>query len=197
MIALYRPGSSVLHRMPAATKLVGFAIVALVVTLGAREPGTLAAAGISVCIAFAAAGRGLRHLGRVLVGYRWVIVLTLAPQLFFLPPVDALTNTGRVLAVILLAGVVTETTATIDLLDAIVRAARPLRRLIDPDVLALMLTIALGTVPLIADFARRVGDAHRARGIRPAARTTAVPLLVLSAQHADDLADALAARGIA
>lgn len=197
MIALYRPGSSVLHRMPAAMKLGGFAVIAIVVTLGARDVGTLAAAGVGVFIVFAAAGRGVRHLGRTLVGYRWVIAVTLAPQLIVLPPADALTNTGRVLVVILLAGIVTETTATSDLLDSIVRAARPLRRLIDPDVLALMLTIALGTVPLIADFARSVTDAHRARGIRPAARTTSVPLLVLSAQHADELADALAARGIA
>jgi biotin transport system permease protein len=49
-------------------------------------------------------------------------------------------------------------------------------------------------LPVVADLARRVREAHQARGVRIGYRAV-VPILVLALRHADDVADALSARG--
>jgi biotin transport system permease protein len=49
---------------------------------------------------------------------------------------------------------------------------------------------------VIAGFATDIRDAQRARGVRVGPHTAVVPLLVLSLKHSDELAEALAARGV-
>ncbi|WP_417563986.1 CbiQ family ECF transporter T component [Microbacterium sp.] len=202
MLTLYRPGSGILHRLPAGPKLVGIALLVLAVSL---LPSTLWAAGTAlalVIVAFAVAGFGDGMLGlRVLASQawalRWVVVLMLVGQLIFLGPVLALANTGRVVAALLLAALLVLTTRVTALLDAIERGLVPLALVrLDPARIALMLTIALSTLPVMARLAGDVREAQRTRGARPSLRHFAVPYLVLSLKHADELGDALAARGV-
>lgn len=202
MLTLYRPGGGILHRLPAGVKLVGIAALVLAVSL---LPSTLWAAGAAlalVAVVFAAAGLGdgmlgLRVLGTQLWALRWVVVLMLGGQLIFLGPVPAAANTGRVVAALLLAGLLALTTRVTALLHAIERGLGPLAFVrLDPARIALMLTIALSTLPVMGRIARDVREAQRARGARPSLRRFAVPYLVMSLKHADELGDALAARGV-
>lgn len=202
MLTLYRPGGGILHRLPAGVKLVGIAALVLAVSL---LPSTLWAAGAAlalVVVVFAAAGLGdgmlgLRVLGTQLWALRWVVVLMLGGQLIFLGPVPAAANTGRVVAALLLAGLLALTTRVTALLHAIERGLGPLAFVrLDPARIALMLTIALSTLPVMGRIARDVREAQRARGARPSLRRFAVPYLVMSLKHADELGDALAARGV-
>jgi biotin transport system permease protein len=83
------------------------------------------------------------------------------------------------------------------LLEAVERGLGPLRRIgLDPQRAALMLTVTLTTVPVLARLARDVRDAQRARGSRGSIRGFAVPFLVLASKHAFELGDALSARGV-
>lgn len=197
MISLYRPGRSVLHRAPAGVKLLGLALLALAMSL---VPGSLGVSAVwlgTVVAAFGLGGFGPVSLVRQLWAARWIVVLMVVTQLVFLSPEAAVVNTTRVIAVVLLAGLLTMTTRTDDLLAAAQRALRPLRRFgVDPWRVAFLLSLTIALVPVIGDFARRVREAQQARGVRLGVRGL-VPLLVMSLKHADDVSDALTARGIA
>src|SRR5699024_6029456 len=104
---------------------------------------------------------------------------------------------GVIVALVLLANLVTLTTRTSDLVDVVVRVAGPLRRVgIDPERVGLALQLAIRAVPLVIDLARRVREAQHARGLTASPRAFAVPLIVGARRRADDLGDALAARGL-
>ncbi|WP_158865743.1 energy-coupling factor transporter transmembrane component T family protein [Leifsonia sp. AG29] len=202
MLTSYRPGSGALHRMPTGPKL----LLVMVVVLGVSFlPSTWAAAGACGALpvlAYALAGLGdgaggMRELGRQLIAVRWVIVVTAAGQLLFLPVEAAVANTARVTAVIVLASLLVLTTRVSDLLDTIEKAIGPLSLLrIDPARTALLLTVTLSTVPVLAGLAKQVREAQRARGGRAGLRAFAVPFLVVAFKHADELGDALTARGV-
>ena len=197
MLTVYRPGDGLLHRMPAGPKaLLLLAIVLGVSLLPSVWWSAAVVAGVTV-VAYALAGLGMRELGRQLVAVRWVVVITLAGQLLFLTPEAAVANTSRVLAAILLAGLLTLTTRVTDLLDAVERMLAPFRRLgLDPQRVALLLTVTLTTVPVLARLASGVREAQRARGARAGIVTFVVPFLVVSLKHADELGEALTARGV-
>lgn len=202
MLTLYRPGTGPLHRMPAGPKLLLVLAAVLAVSL---LPSTWPAAAIAAAVpvlAYALAGLhdgmlGMRELARQVLAVRWVIVITLAGQLLFLGPEPAVANTARVASAVVLATLLVLTTRVTDLLDAVEHGLRPLVLLrIDPARVALLLTVTLSTVPVLASLAREVRDAQRARGARAGLRAFAVPFLVVSFKHADELGDALTARGV-
>ena len=66
----------------------------------------------------------------------------------------------------------------------------------DADRAAVLLAVTITTVPVLARLAAEVRDAQRARGVRPSLRAALVPFVVLSLRHADQLGEALAARGV-
>ena len=83
------------------------------------------------------------------------------------------------------------------MVDAVVAAARPLRRVgVDPERVGLMLALGIRSVPVVVGLAEEVRDAQRARGLTASPRAFAVPLIVRSLRHADALGDALVARGV-
>jgi biotin transport system permease protein len=83
------------------------------------------------------------------------------------------------------------------LLDTVERGLRPLTRFgVDPQRVALLLTVTLSTIPVLARLAGEVRDAQRARGARASLRFFVVPFLVVALKHADELGDALTARGV-
>ena len=196
MISLYRPGRSALHRAPAGAKLLGLALLALAMSL---VPGTLGVSALwlgVIVLAFAAGGYGPVTLARQLWAARWIVVLMVVTQPVFLTPEAAVVNTTRVVAVVLLAGLLTLTTRTEELLDALQRVLSPLRRFgVDPWRVGFMLSLTIALVPVIGDFARRVREAQQARDVRRGVRGL-VALRVMSRTHADDVSAALTARGI-
>jgi biotin transport system permease protein len=202
MLTLYRPGNGLLHRMPAGPKTLLLLVVVLGVSVLPSTWWAAAVAGAAAILAYAGAGLGdrmlgMRELARQVFAIRWIVVITLAGQLIFLGPEPAVANTTRVTAAIVLAALLVLTTRVTALLDALERGLSPLKRLrLDPQRMALLLTVTLSTVPILARLAREVRDAQRARGGRAHLRLFAVPFLVVALKHADELGDALTARGV-
>lgn len=197
MISLYRPGRSILHRLPAGAKLLGVAAVAVAVSVWPHTAATATVALAAVFALFALGGFGPLEWARQVWAIRWIIAFVALMQLVFAGPLEAYTTTVRIAAVVLLAALLTLTTRTADLLDALQAGLTPLRRFgVDPWRVAFTLSLTIALVPVVADFFRRIRDAQRARGVRLGFRAV-VPLLVMSLRHADDVADALSARGIA
>lgn len=201
MISLYRDGASPLHRAPAGAKLVVLALLALTVSLLPRDPLALAlallgVAALLVISGYAAAGLLGGPLARQLWATRWIVLLMVATQLLFLGPAPAVVNSTRVVVILLLAALLTLTTRSEDLLAALQTGMRPLARVgVDPRRVALTLSLAIAMVPVVGAIAARVREAQRARGVRIGLRAV-VPMLVLSLRHADDVADAMTARGV-
>lgn len=197
MITLYRPGTGWLHRMPAGPKAGMILVIVLAISLLPTSWWAAGAAAGVVILAYVASGLGLRELGRQTVAVRWIIVITLGFQLLFLPTEAAIANSTRVVAAILLAALLVLSTRVADLLAAFERGLSPFRRLgLDPSRAALMLAVAINTIPVLTRLAAGVREAQRARGARAGAVAFVVPFLVVSLKHADELGEALTARGV-
>jgi biotin transport system permease protein len=197
MLSLYRPGDGWIYRLPAGAKLVG--IMALVLGVSAL-PSNLWMLGVMLalpCLCYTLTGLGWRGLGRQLVALRWVITIALVVQVLFVPFDLAITNTGRVVTAILIANILVLTTRIESLLDATERGLRPLTRFgVKPERVALALALAITTIPVLTLIAHNVREAQRARGVRTSLTRFTVPFLVGALKHADELGEALIARGI-
>lgn len=196
MISLYRPGDSILHRASAGWKLLGLAASALAISIA--RPGTTSTLMLlgAASLVLLAAGARVPELLLVWWRLRWLIIVLGGALVVFVSVAAAVQNTGRVVALLLLAEALTRTTKTSDLLDVLRTLFRPLRAFgIDPGTPALAVSLTIAMVPVLAGLLEQVRDAQRARGVRLGARA-AVPLLVLAMKHADDVGDALTARGL-
>jgi biotin transport system permease protein len=197
MLSLYRPGTGWLHRAPAGPKALIIMLLVLVVSL---LPSNWSTVGIAVALPFvcyAVSGLGWLEFFRQVVALRWVITIALVVQVIFLPFDAAIANTSRILAAILIANLVVLTTRLAALLDAVERGLRPLRRLgVDPERVALVLALGITTIPMLGLLASGVREAQRARGVRTSFIGFTIPFLVVALKHADELGEALTARGI-
>ncbi|KJQ55583.1 energy-coupling factor transporter transmembrane component T family protein [Microbacterium sp. SA39] len=196
MIQLYRPGTSILHRASPGVKLGCLAAVALVLSMYPHDALSIGIVLLAVACLYLVGGLGVRVLAVELWRLRAIIVVLGAALAVFVSPVAAWINTGRVVALLLLASLLTLTTRMAALLDVLRRLLHPLRRVgIDPEVVAMTFSLTLTMIPVIAGFAARVREAGLARGVRLGPRAV-VPLLVMTLRHADDVGEALTARGI-
>jgi biotin transport system permease protein len=196
LLGSYLPGDSPVHRAPAGLKLgllgAGLLLLALL-------PGfvPVLVAGV-VVVGLAALGRvGARPLAAQVRPLLWLLVPLTAVQLWLSGPVRALTIAGGLVVAVAAAGLVTLTTRTEELLDALVAGLRPLRRAgVDPERVALVLALAVRSVPVLVGIAREVQQARAARGAERSVRAFAVPFVIRSLRHADRLGEALEARGV-
>lgn len=197
MLTLYRPGDGPWHRLRAGPKSAVLMLIVLGVCL---VPASWwgAALTTAVCIGcYAVRGAGMRELFRQIVAIRWILVVTAAGQLVFAGPEDAVANTARVTAAVVISGLLALTTPVSELLDVLERALLPLGRLrLEPQRAALVVAVTVSTLPVLARIEREVREAQRARGGGRSLRLFAIPFLVVALKHADALGDALTARGV-
>lgn len=196
MIGLYVPGTSVLHRLRPGVKLGALALALL--GLGFfRTPQVVLAGLVLVAALTVTAGVGVRTVAVQLRPVVPALLVVGALQVWLAGPRSALVVVGSIAVAVAAAGLVTLTTRTTDLLDALVSGLRPARRLgVDPERVALVLALAVRAVPVLAGLAHEVREARAARGAERSLRAFAVPFVVRSLRYADRLGEALAARGV-
>lgn len=197
MFATYQPGNSLLHRLPAGWKLLLIAVLIISVSLAIREPWHVLPALAGTALLYA--------LGRIRPRAAWDQVRPVLPMLiailvlqWIVADLDtALRVSGSLLVAIAVAGLVALTTRISDMLDAVTRAAQPLRHVgVSPDRIALVLVLTLRAIPLLARQLRNVTEARKARGLGMSIRALVVPTVLGALTTADQLGDALAARGV-
>ncbi|MBB1033189.1 energy-coupling factor transporter transmembrane protein EcfT [Dietzia sp. CQ4] len=197
MFATYQPGHSLLHRLPAGLKILLVCALILAVSLSVRDAWHVLPA-----LGFAAA---LYAIGRIRPRAAWDQVRPVLPMLlailvlqWIVADLDtALRVSGALLVAVAVAGLVALTTRVSDMLDAVTRAAQPLRRVgVSPDRVALVLVLTIRAIPLLARQLRQVTEARRARGLGMSIRALVVPTVLGALTTADQLGDALAARGV-
>jgi biotin transport system permease protein len=194
-LGLYAPGSSWAHRAAPGVKLF-LLLLAGAASFLVRQPWQVAAALALVAAGYLSAGLRLQVLARQARPLLWLLLAVGAFHVLVTGWERAVVVTGVILALVLLAGLVTLTTRTTELVDAAVRVLRPLRRAgVDPERVGLLLALSIRSVPVVAGIAQEVRDAQRARGLAASPRAYAVPLIIRSLRHADALGEALVARG--
>ncbi|MEU1390560.1 MULTISPECIES: energy-coupling factor transporter transmembrane protein EcfT [unclassified Nonomuraea] len=192
----YVPGGSWLHRLPAGVKLAGLAVSCTALVL-LRPPVALAGAAVVAAALYASARVGGRAAWAQVRPVRWFAVMLFVLQLVFADLDAAVSSTLRVVLAVALAGLVTLTTRTADMLAALERVLSPVRFVgLDPFRLSLLLSLTVRSVPVVASLAVRIREAQRARGVERSVRAFAVPLVVGALRHADALGEALSARGL-
>ncbi|WP_424935679.1 MULTISPECIES: CbiQ family ECF transporter T component [Bacteria] len=196
MRPLFRPGSTVLHRIPAGVKLLVLAGIALALSFLPLGIVGSTAALIGTSVAYPATGQSWRALGCAWWRLRWLVLVLGTALLVFSSAEAAVVNTGRIVALLLLAELVTATTRLGELLEALRRLLAPTRRVgLDPDVVALTLSLTIAMIPVVGGIVGHVREAQTARGVRLGAGAS-VPVLSLTMRHADQVGEALVARGI-
>ena len=195
-LGLYIPGESPLHRLPAGSKLLLMALAGAGSVFLDHWWQVLAAL-LIVLACYPLAGLPLRVAARQVGPLLWVVGLVAVFHVVVNGWEPALVFVGVITSLVLLAALVTLTTRTTDMIDAIVRGLGPFRRLgVHPERVGLLLALSIRSVPVVVGLAEEVRDAQRARGLTASPRAFAVPLIVRALRHADALGDALVARGV-
>ena len=194
-LGLYRPGDSVLHRLPAGAKLLAM-VAAGAASVLLDRPWQWGLAVAVVLGGYLLAGFTPGTAWRQVRPLVWILGMIAVFHVVLGGWEQAAVFLGLVLTLVLLAALVTLTTRTTDLVDAVVRGIGPLRVVgVNPERVGLLLALGIRSVPVVVTLAEEVRDAQRARGLTASPRAFAVPLVVRSLRHADALGDALVARG--
>ena len=187
---------SPLHRAPAGWKLVALAVSSSALFL-VRSSLAVVTAAVLVTGAYVLARVGPAAPWAQLRPLRFLVPVLFLVQWIVMDAASAAALTSRVVLVVAMAGLVTLTTRTSELMTAIERGLGPLRRIgVDPDRIALTMSLALRAVPVVAGLLTRIREAQRARGCERDLRALAVPLVVGALRQADAMGDALKARGL-
>lgn len=195
-LGLYLPGDSPVHRAPAGLKLA-LMVAAGIASVVFRAPWQVGVGLLVVAGCYAVAGVSWRVGLAQLRPLLWVGLVTAGFHVVVNGWERAVAVVGAIAVLVLLAGLVTLTTRTTAMVDALVRGLGPLRRFgVDPDRVGLLVALGIRCVPVVVGLAEEVRDAQRARGLTASPRAFAVPLIVRSLRHADALGDALVARGV-
>lgn len=128
----------------------------------------------------------------------WILLAILAVYQVVTLRLDlAITSPGTVLVAVLASRMLTLTTSTPDLLDALAVGLRPLRLVrVDPDQVALAVAIMVRSIPFLLGSFADARAAARARGRDGNVVSLLVPAVVGAVAYAQSTGEALHARGV-
>jgi biotin transport system permease protein len=196
LVGLFVPGDSPLHRTRPGLKLLVLTVFLLVLGLWRSLPVVAAGAAL-VGIAAAVARLPARTVLAQARPLLWVAVAIGIVQVWSVGLEQAVVVVGSLVVAVCAAGLVTLTTRTDDLVSALVTVLKPMRRFgVDPDRVAFTLALTVRAVPVLVRIVDDVREARRARGAERSPRALAVPVVMRTVRYADQLGEALAARGL-
>lgn len=194
-LGLHEPGRSLLHRLPAGGKFLGLLVFAVLIVL-VSSPLVLGCAVLVVAGGYVLArisARRVRQAVRLVVP---VALVVFALQWWMRDLDSGMVVSLRLCAAIGAANLFTLTTRVDDLIAAVEGGLRPARRLgVRPERIGLMVGLTLQAVAALSTIAAQTREAQRARGAERSLNAFAVPFLVRTLRHADELGEALTARG--
>lgn len=222
LIGRYIQGDSVIHHLDPRTKLIlSFVMIILVFMANSWLSYVLLIAFVMLAVILTGINLGVFIRGiRPMI---WLILFTVIFQVLFSTggtvyfqwgPI-AVTSAGiingvlifvRLVLIIMMSTVLTLTTSPLELTDGIEHLLRPLERFGFPThEIALMMSIALRYVPTLMDETQKIMNAQKSRGVEfdqgnfidrvKAFVPILVPLFVSAFNRADEMANAMEARG--
>lgn len=219
-IGQYVKGESILHRLDPRTKIFGMLAIMVALFFVNNWIGLVYAAVVVFAVLFASQVP-LKFYIRGVKPLRWILLFTAAIQIFLTPGeiiwqwgILHITAEGvrlaifmcvRLVLLVMTTSVLTLTTTPIVLTDAVENLLSPFKRIgVPAHELAMMMTIALRFIPLLADETEKIMAAQKARGaafdeggLMDRARALLpilVPLFLSAINRASELAMAMEAR---
>ena len=219
-IGQYVKGDSILHRLDPRTKIFGMLAIMVALFFVNNWIGLVYAAVVVFAVLFASQVP-LKFYIRGVKPLRWILLFTAAIQIFLTPgeiiwqwDILHITAEGvrlaifmcvRLVLLVMTTSVLTLTTTPIVLTDAVENLLSPFKRIgVPAHELAMMMTIALRFIPLLADETEKIMAAQKARGaafdeggLMDRARALLpilVPLFLSAINRASELAMAMEAR---
>lgn len=219
-IGQYVKGDSILHRLDPRTKIFGMLAIMVALFFVNNWIGLAYAAVVVFAVLFASQVP-LKFYIRGVKPLRWILLFTAAIQIFLTPGeiiwqwgILHITAEGvrlaifmcvRLVLLVMTTSVLTLTTTPIVLTDAVENLLSPFKRIgVPAHELAMMMTIALRFIPLLADETEKIMAAQKARGaafdeggLMDRARALLpilVPLFLSAINRASELAMAMEAR---
>lgn len=126
----------------------------------------------------------------------WIFLLIFIFQLFTRDAWFAGMIVARFAALLLLASLVTLTTPVSAMIEAIEKGIGWVRVFgANPAKISLGLSLALRFIPVVAKIVSEVREAQRARGLERSIIAVALPVIIRTLKMADDVANAIEARG--
>jgi len=196
LFRLYVPGGTWLHRLGVGWKyLLLLALTVPVLVLALPWP-SLAVLAVSALLL--ASTRVDARLAFALPSALWILLAVLAGyQLALGRPDLAVVVSANLVTAIYASRLLTLTTPGPVLIDALVAALRPFRRLgVNPEQVGLAIAIMVRSVPMLLDTVAQVRQAARARGRDRNLFALVTPVVVRAVGQAQATGAALAARGL-
>ncbi len=196
LLGLYQPGDGWLFRLAVGRKYLLVLLIAVPPVIILNWWATALALALTLG---ALATSGVRLRRALDFGlYLWILLgLLAAYQLIATRLEAAFVTPGNALVAILAARMLTLTTSTADLLDALTRALQPLRYLrINPDSVSLLVALMLRSVPFLAGSVEDARLAARARGLERRLPVLLTPAIIGAVAYAQRTGEALQARGL-
>ena len=196
LFRLYVPGGTWLHRLGVGWKyLLLLALTVPVLVLALPWP-SLAVLAVSALLL--ASTRVDARLAFALPSALWILLAVLAGyQLALGRPDLAVVVSANLVTAIYASRLLTLTTPGPVLIDALVAALRPFRRLgVNPERVGLAIAIMVRSVPMLLDTVAQVRQAARARGRDRNLFALVTPVVVRAVGQAQATGAALAARGL-
>lgn len=194
MGSLYSEHWTWLHRVPAAVKLLFFAVLGSLQFL-LQEPVTLIASAVACSLMFASLGRATATARKLLISVLLATLLIVAFHTYMQQPWVGVVSALRLFSAALLAIALTLTTRTRDLLDVFERLLLPLQRVgIRSERLSLQLAMMLRFIEHFFVVWKRLDDAHRVRTGKAGGWRILAPLTIKMLVSARKAADTLELR---
>lgn len=197
MRSLHVAGHSLMHRTKPAVKITGLALIAVLIFL-TRDPRLLVPVLVAAAALYFSLGQPLRTALSPLKPVFLTIAIVGLFHLALTSAEEAMVTVLRLSTLMLLGAAVTATTTVSAFIETITQAASPLERigLVKAADIGLSVGLVVRFVPEILSRYEAIREAHRARGIRPKISTLLGPLIIATLKDADNIAEAIDARGI-
>lgn len=182
--------------MPAGTKILALAAIGLVTVIWRDWRTSAAVVGIAVVLLVFTRAR-IAVLVRTLRPLLLMLTLLTGYQVWQQGWQHAFAVVGALLGLILLATVLTITTAVDEMMETITRMLGPTRRFgVRPELVGLAFSLMVRAIPQTFELAGETRQAARARGLERSPRAFLTPLVIRVVAHARATGAALHARGI-
>ena len=162
-----------------------------------HSPLLLLVACVLVCLLVSCAGASLRQVWQQLSPLVWMLLVLGGLSVWSQGLLQALEMVLRLLTLVLAALVVTMTTPLTQMMQVVVWLLWPFQRLgwVNADRIALGVGLTLRLIPELAVQWQDIREAQLARGLVPSPLTMGVPMLLRTLRRAEEIAEAIDARG--
>lgn len=196
MAGLYRPGTSIVHRLPVGVKVLALGVISFAIVAVRSVPLAFVFLALTLLVAAVARVR-LHSLWRATRAVLVIAVVAGAFQWWWYGPAKATETLVDLVSLGLGAVSLTATTPVNAMLDALTRWSRPLRFVgLDPKAVALTFSLTVSALPGTIAIGRETRDAARARGLDRNPRAYLSPFVIRVIARANETGDALHARGM-